>query len=466
MNNNDSLQFIINNFRLPIIRNDKNIGRYLDDQYKIYIDALKNLINYKPEYIKDSFIENFRTHLNLIQKNCDSILNVIKVYEEGYVSEAIKEFENSVNEISKYLLMRNIDQSNGIHEKYYRMRVSEEDKNYKRENLFHIPLDEKEFINNYRYSIAGYPCLYLATQPVLCWMECEMPKRFSMSEFLVNQELQNKPLVIDFYSDIKNVIWKLKYDNSNAAYEQLLLNHLTTYPLKIACSLTVLNRRSAHRPEYLIPQLLLLWVRKSKDLDGIIYKSSVPYKEALKLDAFNLVMPAKEIVNNKYCAYLANIFKISQPMYITVSNEVKKALSSCDVIREFTERLEYINTCGISTPIYRDLLSLCSSFLNTFESLIAETYSDSSAILGNIESLNLYANMINKYKGNIISTAIAEEIHPEYKKDIELNLANILEEFDYKIRPILGELWNYSSKLFYSTNHEEESYMHITISTQ
>ena len=46
---------------------------------------------------------------------------------------------------------------------------------YSINDLFHIPYSKRTLVNNYRYSIAGHPSLYLGQSTFVCWNELRKP---------------------------------------------------------------------------------------------------------------------------------------------------------------------------------------------------------------------------------------------------------------------------------------------------
>lgn len=52
-----------------------------------------------------------------------------------------------------------------------------------------------------------------------------------------------------------------------------MLNILYVYPLRAACSVIAEHPNAKYIEEYILPQLLLLWVRNENDFDGIRYLS-------------------------------------------------------------------------------------------------------------------------------------------------------------------------------------------------
>ena len=51
----------------------------------------------------------------------------------------------------------------------YRMRISKE--TLSKEKMFHVPFNMREKVSSARFSIPGFPCLYLGTSLEVCWNE-------------------------------------------------------------------------------------------------------------------------------------------------------------------------------------------------------------------------------------------------------------------------------------------------------
>ena len=73
---------------------------------------------------------------------------------------------------------------------------AETDFNLERKELFHIPYDKREYASSERFSVAGYPCLYLSSQYEICWCECHKPKKFALAAFEVPQTRDDMAKVV------------------------------------------------------------------------------------------------------------------------------------------------------------------------------------------------------------------------------------------------------------------------------
>ena len=128
---------------------------------------------------------------------------------------------------------------------------------------------------------------------------------------------------------------ELNYDNEShdRRISQNLLNdskirsaYLLWYPLIASCSYTRVNKNDPFAAEYIIPQLLMQWVRNeigtNKDdeygqLVGIRYFSCASVKASDM--GFNYVFPTsgqQKSAELPYCSVLAKAFRLTTPVYI------------------------------------------------------------------------------------------------------------------------------------------------------
>jgi hypothetical protein len=126
-------------------------------------------------------------------------------------------------------------------------------------------------------------------------------------------------------------------DNLNkTAYKYLM-----TWPLIAACSIKVKDYSDTFKPEYIIPQLLLQWVRNIGDIDGIKYNSTHIDKTVLFNDGdlYNLVLPVKENKDEGYCNHLVNLFEMTE----TISKQLLEYSTGGQYFLYSTEELDKIN---------------------------------------------------------------------------------------------------------------------------
>lgn len=134
----------------------------------------------------------------------------------------------------------------------------------KREELYPLSSSMLSFCSAQRYSLAGIPCLYLATTTYCCWMEIGRPEEFSASSYKPTES--GKKLRILNLAFSQRQIHNLGKD-SRAAY--------LLFPLVMAVSVAVKNPRADanFRPEYTISHLVMRCLSEF-GIDGVAYCSS------------------------------------------------------------------------------------------------------------------------------------------------------------------------------------------------
>lgn len=161
---------------------------------------------------------------------------------------------------------------------FYRMRDSKD----KVKDCWHTPYNLRKLTVNYRYSLAGFPCLYLANSVETANKELGRLKagnRRWVSTFCVNKT--------NVYFDLKI----LREVNLKSMDKVELVNYLLTFPIRILCSIPTNNKDTFHE-EYYFPQLMMycLCVSENKNIrkfDGITYSSTK------QKDGINYVLPAR-----------------------------------------------------------------------------------------------------------------------------------------------------------------------------
>lgn len=236
--------------------------------------------------------------------------------------------------------------------KYYRTRMKG-DKVFKELDLFHVPFDQRGSVTTKRYSIPGYPCLYLGKSIYVCWEEMKRPalSSFATSAFKAQEDIE----LLDL---------RLRKRMHSAEECRAFLKML---PIILASSLCVANEKDNFKPEYILPQLLLHIVvvsnqnlkasdeeeNKVQKIGGIQYTSTVANDELEFVSTnsnstYNLadciVLPVRITENTKtrYCTELARQFLITKPKYY--ENEyIKDSLAFIKYYMESDER-KFFNT--------------------------------------------------------------------------------------------------------------------------
>ena len=220
---------------------------------------------------------------------------------------------------------------------FIRIRSTSENLN-KRTDMFHVPFNKRQLISKQRYSIEGFPCLYLAGCAYTSWLELNRPEFNSIwaSSFRPTKELD----ILDM---------TLTLDSLEANYSNYGLNHikdlLCLYFLVIATSYRVKYPLAYFHEEYIISGLLLQWIVLKSPFVGLRYLSTkLEYYDPDKLwCASNIVIPPREHDHiEKYNRFLKESFVLTLPQHwyvlMSYSNAGSVACLECggDYFKEKT----------------------------------------------------------------------------------------------------------------------------------
>lgn len=272
-----------------------------------FIDHLSNILNlYKDKVysIDNVYCVKYQIDKDDLIKHIDKSISTIKDAFNKYSSARIVDCANIItsyiNDIKQFMLLE-IDLV--ANKKWYRMRLQEKNKRlFPAREMFHIPFELRGKVNTQRYSLPGYPCLYASRSVWAAWEELHEPQ---LSQFCVSMlEHQFKFNVLDLrLRDLDNIDDK---DIKKLAY---------SLPLIVACSIKVLYPDDNFKPEYIIPQMVMLSIVDDEECIGCIYTSCMnneffEWECCEKLE--NIALPVKDASHSDgLCPKLCSLFKIS-----------------------------------------------------------------------------------------------------------------------------------------------------------
>lgn len=264
----------------------------------------------------DPFTMAILQDIPLVQNIADQVVGSVKDYFSGSPYNAFQRLSLLLQQQSKYF-----DQlySIPIEPKYlsglYRLRVQDTG-DFTREQMFHIPFESRHKVSTRRYSIPGFPSLYLGSSTFICWKELGCPQFDNV--YSVRLETTGPIRVLDFgYTPrlLTDIVQLLTQPGAiNYSLFHLSLSKVIFWPLIAASSIRVLHRDDPFKPEYIVPQLVLQFVKddKTKNIDGIRYFSlhfDQP-KDSLTLGC-NWVFPVKTSSATGICAPLRTMFRMT-----------------------------------------------------------------------------------------------------------------------------------------------------------
>lgn len=272
-------------------------------------DYLSSLLS---DFLKDVGTLDFTS----IQRQCsispdkiidnikDSILTISKVLDEYSHAQMLRSIGLMQDYISDndMLLSVSIDPSKNDGKYWFRIRKQEKEKKvFPAKQMFHIPFQLRGRVNTQRYSLPGYPCLYISRSAWSAWEEMHEPHLgdFCISCLTPKQTFE----VLD-----------LRMMESEKMEGLDLAKVLCTMPLVIACSIKVLQPEDNFKPEYIVPQLVMLALVNDCDRVGCAYTSTRRNSffnkwDIRKLD--NIALPVKCIEKAGLCSKLCNYFQIT-----------------------------------------------------------------------------------------------------------------------------------------------------------
>lgn len=284
--NNDSFD----SYLFALLDSYMNVLKSIDDETLVIEGLKRNVIVQNIIPIQQNFV--------------DGIKSAINFYLEGHPAKAYTAFSDMMqSRTSKYKKLLNVGEF-GKDESFYRIRIKEDNYPIPASEMFHIPFELRGRVSTQRYSIPGFPSLYLSRTLYVAWEELNRPSLTNFQAVMLRTTESFK------YLDLTPIDWG-ENDNHKDAYKYLM-----TWPLIAACSIRVKNSADIFKPEYIFPQLLLQWIRENKELDGIKYNSTHVETGMLKDSdqLFNIVLPVKENRRSGHCSKLKELFLMTDPI--------------------------------------------------------------------------------------------------------------------------------------------------------
>lgn len=260
-NNNCIFQQLVNSVRrikYPIY-SGKNVmelplyfalGKSFNDNYENFSSQYLNLLS-------DNNVDN--ETIGIVEKLTKVFKNSVNEYLNGKVESSYSSFKGSMELIKEILPVKTI-----YNRTFYRMRADGGITDKK--DFYHLPFDKIHLSKSERFSIKGYPCLYLGYSKRVCEMEIS---NGSLAKFVLKEPLNN---ILDLtlgQGDGKNDIQEIDL--------------VKVYPLIASCYIvpfySIIQEKecrpdkSFFREEYIIPQLLTLYLKEEGIANGIIYYS-------------------------------------------------------------------------------------------------------------------------------------------------------------------------------------------------
>ena len=420
MYNGDALFSALLKYKYDLSRGSLAVPDYLEEHFEEYYRDIVTAVNGDNPFLGQRFVDLLKLELPNLQTIIEKIVIMSRQQRAALVKDAYVSAYELFDFLKPYYLSR--FSWAGSDGQYYRIRQGDfriKDRNEaleKKKELFHIRDSLRHLNGAYRYSVAGYPSLYLSNGKELAWFECNMPRKFSYCAFRFSELGDNSLRLIDFSNrpiDLLSSVhvWLLNASNDDAEKQKIyryLINYILTYPLSAACSLKVIDRNIKFIEEYAIPQMFMQWLKQDESFDGIRYKSAFYSNLVSGMGAINVALPVKRFREDGLCQSLTSKLTISDIGYLDIDYEFSKK----------SELLKQLEKCQadliVSYSKYGgqyawQLLQLCEVVQKTYGALTSGSYQNIELMLNNINCISDYIHTIRVSKETLVDEALGRD---------------------------------------------------------
>ncbi|WP_319560278.1 hypothetical protein [Marispirochaeta sp.] len=294
------------------------------NEYSDYVSGLsKNIDEYhsilKMLDLNTEFKETLNNEIADILELGNGLLASVKKYLDGKPNAAYDIFADVMNFLWKKIEVFKRSANQDINTNcLYRIRKINEIELIQAIDMFHIPFNERHKVTNQRYSINGFPCLYLGSSVLSCWIElgANANNRYAVSKFKIAENVEIFDLFINGNKEFDQSVESDNYWGNWV--RETIMREIYLYQLLLACSFPSIDDHP-FRENYIVPQMLLEWIRSSSTIKGIKYKSTKMLNKVRNSNlAMNYVFPPNESKGYGHCDYLKSLFGVSDPVTLTI----------------------------------------------------------------------------------------------------------------------------------------------------
>ena len=286
---------------------------------------------------KEDIAQYFPDMLPDVKTITQNIYTAVVKSFQGLPQDAYIYLEKAMDILQKTPLL--VDDKEYDRLKLYRVTDAGDTAQPDRTRIFHVPFHLRTKMSTQRFSIPGFPCLYLGSNLALCCEEIGKGRscpsliaaQFELEKYYVPLKLKknNKGIFDDnkiIIYDISISPYRLFPDGTESEMDINEITYMRWYPLIASCSFIRAKKGDPYAPEYVIPQLFMQWIHKAHhdSVVGVRYFSCSSVR-ASKMGE-NYAFPTngvpyrvRETVKS-YDARLANRFKLSAPRFLNEYN--------------------------------------------------------------------------------------------------------------------------------------------------
>ena len=404
----DRIYQVLLKYNFDLFRGDKNITEYMREHCNQFYCDICDALKGGNSFLGEEFVNLLNGELEKLQDICSIIPEILELNDKGLIKATYEKGFQLFERMKPYFYTRYSWRKNGGF--YYRIRQGDfrikdgEDSKEKKMQLFHIKKMLRNRVGAYRYSVAGSPCLYLASDRELAWFECGMPKQFSYCQMLIDEDNDNGLVLVDFSFRPVDVLssitcWLLKARRKDKkdvdSIYKFLLRYIMVYPVVAACSVKVKDRNSKFVEEYVFPQLFMQWIKETDGIDGVRYKSSLNTNLVDGMGAINIALPVKEYREDGLDKKLTEKITVSDIGYLDVNCDFRKYNGILEKIKEYINSIQiFMNQVPFYGDYMMELIDVCNCVIKTYNALMEGNYQNSELVFSYLELLYDHASLL------------------------------------------------------------------------
>lgn len=307
--------------------------------------ALERQLALYSRWVRKNFFGE-RGNLDVIDRMegmCNCVMKAVDMYYRGLPANAYDSVKDGLGGLLKDNAYCSFLELRG--ERFYRMRVEQDNwvkRTVDKNGMFHIPFTLRGIVKTQRYSVPGFPCLYLGKHVEGCWEELGRP---TLSNCLISRFEQKKGMsikVLDMRIPDEEE-WFVDKEGGEIKPFSEIKDMVVLFPLIIACTFKTKSQSATFKPEYIVPQLLLQYVKEygyiqnrlvkkdEREIYGVMYTSvQKPTREqddAMQDNTYdNVVLPVIDI-KDSYCSRLRDLFEWTEPYCMEFASSSNHAVS-------------------------------------------------------------------------------------------------------------------------------------------
>jgi len=307
-------------FEIPKARETGDFGAFLRVQLRRFFEQTARL--------RGRLADRLTARAYWMHELSGSLEAAVDCTRQGRHDRAWQLMEDVLDEHSGVLRLMSLRHAYKVvaSQSWYRLTTWSEAKT--RRDVFHLPFEKTAA--SYRFSHAGRPAMYLGNNAYVCWLECQGPMLESCRMARFEIEMRGDEYFLDLPANHASYLDPLSLAArrgtgldprriTNSPYlddvEGELVDYLSLWPLLMAISVQKLQPAPTDPPEYVLPQLLMRWMLKQKDVLGIRYFTSKFDRTSNSNDlSINVVLPTR--TTNKaegFCDFLADRVRCTAP---------------------------------------------------------------------------------------------------------------------------------------------------------